>query len=223
MASLNHTLFIIGSVAYAVVAGYLLMWSTQQGRWYLAMLAVWLMAPIPLLGVSIWLEKRSLAQLLDPQTNSWLLYGNVILLPLVAALCALTWRRLEAADKKPYTTLESYGVGVIIGAVVAMFLTEQGAQELPGFRHGAALSTPGSVVHIVVTAPVVVGSLVYCGLAPLVIMALRRELRWQRVGWPLVVFVCYVVLVIVDTWLRPAHDEVGFGGFDWTTFQPTGG
>lgn len=221
---LNYYLFFGGTVLLALGVGYLLVRSAWHGKWYLAMLSVWLASPIPLLAVSVFLEKRSLLSLLDPRVGSWaFLFGDVIVLPLVAALCALAWKEMDETRRAFYSMPQWYVAGISVGAIfVVLFKTLDSRQYIAAGRAGA-LTTPSKIVHDVGAVGVVTGSLLLCVLTPLIVEAFKHALSWQIVTAPLVALVCFVTLVAIDMWLRPAHPELAHpGGFDWETFRVVG-
>jgi hypothetical protein len=155
----------------------LITFTGKRGRWWLSALGVYLASAIPLLLITTRLEDRSIRPLLGWHGSWALQLLDLIVVPLMIALCSVGWPRLPQSsprrpDKPRFWRLLRWwliSAGIGLALALAFHVSEAGAYDVYRFH---SLS---KTLHDIGSYGALMAATIYLGIP---ILANPRLFRW---------------------------------------------
>jgi hypothetical protein len=176
---------------------------SDRDTWKAAAKAAGIMylAEMPM-ALAVLVERRDLSMLLDPSKQAWaLLFGDLMLVPMMAGVCVFIWARLPDTGGWFSARLTSYAAAVPAAALVIWFrFHEAGAYDR--WRYWSF----GKLAHDLDNVSVFAAAVAYVLIT---IAAVATSARRDRTAWLLVVVLVGALGVFVALLI---HDYTGLDG-----------
>lgn len=183
-------LLYLGLVAYGLGCFAILVNFGRSGNPWMAALAIWLASPIALYGLRFTLESDYQTRVFSLDLPNWaFVFGDTLVLPIVAFVAALGWRRLSKGADVWYNSPNWLPFCMLVGVLAGIAFHYSDTQAYAEAGAQLAMQSPSKLAHDFVAYPVIMGGLLYLGVP--VLMAKHLKTHW------LVIILCVVIWCIL--------------------------